>query len=131
AAARADRGSLLDQDEEGGLEGVLRVGLVAEDAPAHPQHHRAVPPEKLLERRAVPPGDERLQKRAVGQAALRTCPMNPLSVLVAIVPAPCLGPPSSFPGRPCFIQRSGFAGPGTLAAAGAMHSPSSAPRPGR
>ena len=49
-----DRRGFLDQDEKGGLESVLGVGLVAEDAPAHPQDHRPVPPGQRLERGLSP-----------------------------------------------------------------------------
>jgi hypothetical protein len=40
----ADRVGRVGKSEEGGLEGVVGVGVVAEHAPAHPQHQRAVPP---------------------------------------------------------------------------------------
>ena len=47
----SDRPRPAGQDEEDGLEGVLRVVIVMKDAPADPQHHRAVPDHQLLEGR--------------------------------------------------------------------------------
>ena len=47
--APSDRRGLLDQHEEGGLEGVLDVARVAEDAAADAQHHRAVSRHQDLE----------------------------------------------------------------------------------
>src|SRR5262249_43078214 len=38
----AHGGCLAREDEEGGLEGILRIRAVAQDAPAHAQDHRPV-----------------------------------------------------------------------------------------
>src|SRR5262249_32129790 len=65
-----DAGSLACQDEEGGLEGVLGVVLVAQHLPADAEHQRPV----LLEQRGkgalVPLGDEALEQLAVRGAAV-------------------------------------------------------------
>src|SRR5581483_1864202 len=45
----ADGRGLAGQNEEGGLECVLRVRLVTEYAAAHVEHHRAVPAEEGME----------------------------------------------------------------------------------
>src|SRR5262249_32787281 len=66
--ARPDRGGLVDEDEEGGLERILGVVVVSEDTAAHTQHHRAVPGQQRLEGGLVPPGDEPLQQLAVRRA---------------------------------------------------------------
>src|SRR5262249_2627232 len=60
-----DRAGLAGQREERGLEGVLGVLRVAQDPPAHTEHHRAVPPHQQLERRLVPLGDEALEELGV------------------------------------------------------------------
>jgi hypothetical protein len=54
----AYRSGLSSEDEEGGLEGVLGVGLVAQDAAADVQDHRAVPPQEGRESRLVPLAEE-------------------------------------------------------------------------
>ena len=41
-----DGGGLGSQDEEGGLESVLGVVVVAQHAPAHAQHHGTVAPDQ-------------------------------------------------------------------------------------
>ena len=64
--ALADGSRLTSQDQEGGLEGVLGVLLVAEHAPAHPQHHRPVPLHEAGEGAVVPVGGEVVQQLAVG-----------------------------------------------------------------
>ena len=43
AVLAPDRPSLADEDQEGGLEGVLGVVGVVEDRAADAQHHRPVP----------------------------------------------------------------------------------------
>jgi hypothetical protein len=48
--AAHDRGGLPRQDQERGLEGVLGVVGIAEDASAGAQHHRPVPAHQLGER---------------------------------------------------------------------------------
>jgi hypothetical protein len=52
--AHRDRSRLAGEHEKGGLEGVLRVLLVAQDAAADTQHHRAVSAQQRLERRRIP-----------------------------------------------------------------------------
>src|SRR5262249_47039534 len=54
----------------GGLKGVLRVGMVAEDAAAHPHDHGAVAAHEGLEGSVVPPRDVRCQQFAVRRAGL-------------------------------------------------------------
>jgi hypothetical protein len=53
-----DRPRPAGEDEEGGLEGVLGVLLVAEQAPADTQGHGPVTAYQGRERRLVPRGDE-------------------------------------------------------------------------
>src|SRR5262249_14365570 len=60
--ARADRGGPSSEDEKGGLEGVLRVGLVVQYAAADRQHHRAMTLEQLREGILIAVGDESPQQ---------------------------------------------------------------------
>jgi hypothetical protein len=55
--ARHDGRRLFDEDEEGGLEGVLRV-VAAQEAAAHAPDHRPVPLDQSGERSFVVPLDE-------------------------------------------------------------------------
>ena len=67
--APADGPGPVGQDEEDGLEGILRVVRIVKDAPADPQHHRAVPDHQLLEGRLrglIAPRDEPVQELRVG-----------------------------------------------------------------
>jgi hypothetical protein len=57
------------QNQERGLVRVLRVLLVAEHAPAHPHHHRAVPAHQFGERRTVPRLTKAVQEFGVPQFA--------------------------------------------------------------
>ena len=64
----------LHQDQERGLEGVLRVVRVRQHAAADPHHHRAVPLDQDGEGQLgglAPVGREPLQELAVGQLAAR------------------------------------------------------------
>src|SRR5262249_2405546 len=61
------RRRLAHEDEEGGLEGVLGVLCVAQDAAANAQHHRPVPHEQGREGGLVVPRHEALEERRVGQ----------------------------------------------------------------
>src|SRR5262249_15991997 len=65
------------QDEEGGLEGVLRVRLVAQHPAADAQDHRAVPPHQRLEGGLVPPREESLQEFRVVQVSTTPQPSAP------------------------------------------------------
>src|SRR5262249_25568077 len=74
---RRDRGGLADEDEERGLEGVLRVVDVADDAPADVEHHRAVAAHQGREGRLIAPADEPAQQLPVRQVlgtAVWSCP---------------------------------------------------------
>ena len=62
-----DRRRLADEDEEGGLEGVLGVVVVAEDAAADAPDHRAVPPHQGFQGRWLSAADEALQQLPIGQ----------------------------------------------------------------
>ena len=57
-----DRRRLADEDEEGGLEGVLGVVVVAKDAAAHAPDHRAVPPHEGRKSRLVTAAEVVLQQ---------------------------------------------------------------------
>ena len=73
--ADPERPRLADQDQEGGLEGVLGVVRVAEDAPADAQDHRPVPLDQGREGqlgRLAAPGREPLEELAVGQSRRRS-----------------------------------------------------------
>ncbi len=63
----ADGVPRLDQDQEGGLEGVLCVVRIAQDRPADAQDHGPVPTHQLLEGPGVPTGEEALQELRVGE----------------------------------------------------------------
>src|SRR5205823_14874122 len=60
----ADRVAPADQDEEGGLEGVLGVGLGGQDPPAHPEDHQPVAVEDGPESGLVPTGPDPLDQRS-------------------------------------------------------------------
>src|SRR5262245_37942869 len=68
--AGVDRRRLADQDEEGGLEGVLRVVPCPQDAAADPPDHRPVAVHERLQRRRLLAAQEALQQMAVGQLRL-------------------------------------------------------------
>jgi hypothetical protein len=59
---------LADEDEEGGLEGILGV-VVVQEAATHAPHHRAVPPDEGGEGRVVVTVDERAEQFGVGRTA--------------------------------------------------------------
>ncbi len=61
----SDRSRLAGEDEERGLEGVLGIVVVAEDAPADAQDHRPMPPDDRLERRLIATCDEPFEQIAV------------------------------------------------------------------
>ena len=63
----SDRRRLADEDEEGGLEGVLGVVVVAEDTAAHAPDHRAVPPHQGCKSRLVTAAEVVLQQLPIGQ----------------------------------------------------------------
>jgi hypothetical protein len=60
-----DRAGLLREDQEGGLEGILGVVQIAQDAPAHTQYHRPVPFQQRREGVPVPVPGEPLQELVV------------------------------------------------------------------
>src|SRR5262249_238595 len=64
-ALTADRGGLADADKERGLEGVLHVLRVKEDAPADAEDQWAVPSHQSLERGLVAFSNEALQELVV------------------------------------------------------------------
>ena len=63
----ADRAGPPCQDEERGLEGVLRVLLVGQDAAADAEHERPVPADEGGERGLVADGGVPAEEFAVGQ----------------------------------------------------------------
>ncbi len=91
-----------DQDKEGGLEGVLGVGAVAQDAAADAQHHGAVAQQQRLEGGLVTVRGEAFEQLAVGQAGqfpAQYCPAEPAKdgihwtdwhVLPSLVTPPCV-----------------------------------------
>lgn len=73
--AIADRTGPVRQDQEDGLEGVLGVVRVVEDAPADPQDHRPVPAHQLLESRLARLAA--IRDEPVQQLAVRRRPDRP------------------------------------------------------
>jgi hypothetical protein len=65
--AFADGASLFDEDEEGGLEGVLDVLDTGQQAPADVEDQRRMPPDEHLEGRIVPPAREAFQQLGVAE----------------------------------------------------------------
>jgi hypothetical protein len=65
---RHDGPRLANEDEEGGLEGVFRVGGAGQDAAADAPHHRAVAHQQRLEGGLVLPLDVAPQESGVGRA---------------------------------------------------------------
>ena len=63
----ADRGGLPGQNKEGGLEGVLRVLVMAQHAPADPHDQRAVAPHQRGEGGLVAGGAKAVQQVGVGR----------------------------------------------------------------
>ena len=86
---RRDGRRLADEDEEGGLEGVLGV-VVAQQAAAHAPHHRAVPLDEGGEGRLVAALDEAAEQFAVAKpapsrsTALRRCSITLVVGLVGM-----------------------------------------------
>jgi hypothetical protein len=62
---RYDRGRLADEDEEGGLEGVLGVVVIAQDTAAHTPDHRAMPTHQGCQSRLVTTAEVVLQQLPV------------------------------------------------------------------
>jgi hypothetical protein len=67
----------VDEHKERGLEGIFGICLVAQDAAAHPQHHRSVPAQKRLKRRLLAPGEECVEQLPVGQTGVFLQPCIP------------------------------------------------------
>src|SRR5581483_10695283 len=66
----ADRGSPSQEQQEGGLEGVLGIREVVEVALADAQHHRAMTADNLLEGRLPSGVDELAEQLSVGSPGL-------------------------------------------------------------
>ena len=60
-----DRGRLAEKHEEGGLVGVLSVGLVPQDAPADTEDHRPMTAYKQGKRLLVAVGEETVEQRGI------------------------------------------------------------------
>src|SRR5262249_45751598 len=58
---------LADEDEEGGLEGVFGIVVVAEDTAAHAPHHRSMPMHQGCKSRLVTAADVVRQQFLIGQ----------------------------------------------------------------
>jgi hypothetical protein len=61
----AQASSLARENEEDGLESILRLGSAIEHAPAHAQHHRAVSPHEFGERALIAMMNEASQQFAI------------------------------------------------------------------
>jgi hypothetical protein len=61
---------LTNEDEKRGLEGILGIVDIAEQAPAQGQHHRSVPGEKDFKRRFVAALGKSFQELVIGARAL-------------------------------------------------------------
>ena len=68
-AREASAAGPADQHQERGLEGVVGVVRVAQDAPADAQHHGSVPAHEDGKGGLVMPGQETLEQLAVRQVA--------------------------------------------------------------
>jgi hypothetical protein len=68
--ARYDGRRLADENQEGRLERILGVVVVAEDPTAHAQDHRAQPSHQSLKGRFLASGDEAFQELSVRQTAI-------------------------------------------------------------
>jgi hypothetical protein len=64
--AAADDGGLLGEDQEGGLEGVLGILVVAQEPFANAQDERPVACDKCGKGRLIPAGAVQLQELVVG-----------------------------------------------------------------
>src|SRR5262249_13700300 len=72
-----ERRGLAAQNNEGGLEGVLGVGLVAEDAAADAQHHRTMSAHQRREGRLVAFQEKTFEKLPVRQPRAAVGPREP------------------------------------------------------
>ena len=61
----AQRGCFARQDEEGGLEAILRIGLVAQNTPANSQDHPPMPLHQRLEGILVPVANKTVQQLVI------------------------------------------------------------------
>src|SRR5262249_3868118 len=102
---------------ERGLERVLGVVVVAEDAAADAPHHRRVPPHERLDRRLVPVADEPLEQLAVpGRVRRPFCPAEAPKDRSAGGHATPLPTPDRYPHRGYLMRGGG--GPGGRRAGG-------------
>jgi hypothetical protein len=76
-----DGSGAADEDQEGGLEGVLGVGLVAQDAAADTQDHGAVTAQQGLKSGPVVARDKALQEVAVSSLGGRGPEGGPAQIL--------------------------------------------------
>ena len=93
ALPRHDCGGLADEDEKGGLEGVVGVVHVAEDAAANAEHHRSMAAHDGRKRRFLVPVEVALQQGVIGRGGglLQHGPSQPLQS-AAHMPACHCGP---------------------------------------
>src|SRR5262249_42342100 len=80
---------LADEDQEGGLEGVLGVVVIAEDPAAHGPDHRAMPAHQGGQRRLVPAAEVVLQQLPIGQARPTPQKHGPAQVLEDLARLAC------------------------------------------
>ena len=69
----ADGAGFAGENQEGRLERILGIVLVAADAPAHAIDHRPMPYEESDERRFLLPADESLEEFAIAGVVSRLC----------------------------------------------------------
>jgi hypothetical protein len=86
---------LLSENQEGGLEGVLGVLLVAEDTPADAPHPWPMPAQEFSKRPLLAPADETFEQLSIGQPVVRRGAGQTLDVsqqvrLVSLVHGPGL-----------------------------------------
>src|SRR5205823_2433470 len=66
----SDRRRLTDEDEKGGLEGVLGIVMILEDTPTEAPDHRAMSAHKRFQGRRLSAAHEALQQLPIGQIRL-------------------------------------------------------------
>jgi hypothetical protein len=83
-----DRRGFANEDEEGGLKGVLGGVVIAENAAADAPHHRSVPAYEGVESRTVPAAEEVLDQLPVGRVRPSAPEPRPAQVPDDLIPDP-------------------------------------------
>jgi hypothetical protein len=78
--AASESMGLLDEDQEGRLKRVFRVGRVAQDTPTDPQNHRSMPRHQHLEGGTVARPQEPVEQLVVRKPRDRPLDEEPIEV---------------------------------------------------